>query len=561
MKGDDIQALTIAGASAHNLGKNSEAVIYFEKILEIDSHNISAHTNLIPCYQELKMQDECLNHIWRILQIDCFHIDAMNNIGRFLLEQYDLDGSLYFFDQLVRIEEKEPIFWTNKGMVFNDLKKFEEAIICFDHALLLDPTYKFAVAHKSVSLVGLDRLDDMSSLIELYFKLDSSTDQTPQDHTQKMILLQHAAVAAAKKGKLDEALEFYNQYLSITNDKNSLRSKADTLTSLNRFEEALHTYEKYLKIEPFDFEALVNKITCLLKTGYYVRAVTCASFVFRFFSKSNLSYNLGMFFEENGQSDEAEFFFEMSLDENATDYTSLRYNAITYTHLKRYTNAIDTYEQMLKINPKDIFVLQDMATILEESLEKFDHAIKIYDRILQLEPKHHFSWAHKGACLARINKNDEAIALYNEFLKDDPDDPTILTNKGVALSATGKSERSLKYFNRALEIKPIDAITLYGKGQALNRLKRFSEALEALDEAVEIDPNFYGTYLEMGNSYLELGKIETAIENFIKSLNLQPKAPSVLFNLSQAYRLQGDVLNSIRYYNEFLGTGARYVNF
>jgi len=557
----DLTMLTIISLCLLKLEKFSQAVIYFEKLLENDPQHVDG-SNIINCYQKLGMYNEMIFYINQFLDVDV-NANILNNIGRVCLDEYDFNGALYFFEQAIELESTEPIFWTNKGMAYNGLIKFEQSIECFNQALQLDHSNKNAIAHKSVALFGLEKYDEIISFLDTFFEIKPLHKQTVKDSNQ-LVLIQHLAVAFGKTGKFENALKHYNQYLTVVpNDKDSLRSKADTLSSLLRFNEALIIYEKYLKLEPYDPEALNNKMICLLESENYVRAMACANLIHRLFPRYNgLHYAFGLFFQHKSQHEDAQKYFRITLQDESKDLINMRYRALSFGNLGLYFDELETYQEMLSEKPNDVEIMMNLG-LTYEKIQNYSEAINTYDKILKLIPQHQAALAHKGSSLTMIGNHSEAITVYNGFLEKNPNDSTILANKGVSLVGIRKYNRSLKYFERSLNINPISYVALYGKGQALIGLDKFDEALEVLDESLEINPNFYGSYLELGNAYSFLGDRKKGIENFHKSLEFRPKNPTTLYNLSQAYLqahyYNGDIpniLNSIKYYIEFLRTGS-----
>ncbi len=66
-------------------------------------------------------------------------------------------------------------FWKNKGVCFNSLKLYEEAIQEFDKAIVIQPSYYFAYHKKGNSLYNLQRYDEA---IECY---DKAIQKNPSD--------------------------------------------------------------------------------------------------------------------------------------------------------------------------------------------------------------------------------------------------------------------------------------------------------------------------------------------------------------------------------------------
>jgi tetratricopeptide (TPR) repeat protein len=54
--------------------------------------------------------------------------------------------------------------------------------------------------------------------------------------------------------------------------------------------------------------------------------------------------------------------------------------------LQKYDEALQYYDKVLAIDPKDIDALYDKASVLED-LERYDEALQYYDKVLAIDPK------------------------------------------------------------------------------------------------------------------------------------------------------------------------------
>jgi tetratricopeptide (TPR) repeat protein len=54
--------------------------------------------------------------------------------------------------------------------------------------------------------------------------------------------------------------------------------------------------------------------------------------------------------------------------------------------LQRYDEALQYYDKVLEIDPKDIDALYDKASVLED-LQRYDEALQYYDKVLDIDPK------------------------------------------------------------------------------------------------------------------------------------------------------------------------------
>lgn len=122
-----------------------------------------------------------------------------------------------------------------------------------------------------------------------------------------------------------------------------------------------------------------------------------------------------------------------------------------------------------------------------DQLGRHDEAVECFDRVLKINPKDVEALNNKGGSLIKLNKYEEAIESLDDALKINHHNFVTYYNKGIALGKLGRYEEAIKSYDAALKIVPDYAIAVYSKGQTLLNLastlscdKRVKKAEEAL---------------------------------------------------------------------------------
>ena len=116
-------ALVKKGNTLSDLGRNDEAIQYYNKALQIDPNQTLALNSKGEALYMLDKYDEAIQHYDKALQIDTNDTDAL----------------------------------FNKGLALNNLDRNDEAIPYFDQVLQIDPNYTLVLDLKNTALSRLDR--------------------------------------------------------------------------------------------------------------------------------------------------------------------------------------------------------------------------------------------------------------------------------------------------------------------------------------------------------------------------------------------------------------------
>ena len=69
------------------------------------------------------------------------------------------DEALASFDRAITINPLDPKGWNDKGVVLRDQKKYQEALNCFNKALILDSNNKAAQTNKELTLQDISQAE------------------------------------------------------------------------------------------------------------------------------------------------------------------------------------------------------------------------------------------------------------------------------------------------------------------------------------------------------------------------------------------------------------------
>jgi tetratricopeptide (TPR) repeat protein len=182
-----------------------------------------------------------------------------------------------------------------------------------------------------------------------------------------------------------------------------------------------------------------------------------------------------------------------------------------YINLNRQDKVVESLEEYMKIDQRNIIVITNLATshlLMYDQTKERAHV----DRAIAL--------CEKGLAL-----NDQVAPLWDTF------------GRAYLLDTNLRSyDRAHYYFDRGLKIQPQNAMLNFHKGAAYAVEQKVEAALPYLERARQLEPGLPDTYKMLAYVYRSRGRIQEAIDNFNQYLRLQPDAidaPRVRQDLQQ----------------------------
>lgn len=146
-----------------------------------------------------------------------------------------------------------------------------------------------------------------------------------------------------------------------------------------------------------------------------------------------------------------------------------------------------------------------------------------------------------------------ALTLLYSPLSAEVLNSTKFYNDGVKSFKEGDREKALELFIKAAEINNNYSLAHYGIGRVyLFQENDSGEAIKHLKKAVLLDSSFAKSFFYLGMAQLFAGKYNDSIRSFKKAYEKDITLQDSLYNISVAYDLKGDKINSILYYKKYI---------
>mgnify|MGYP006281197431 FL=1 len=278
-------------------------------------------------------------------------------------------------------------------------------------------------AHYNLGLLQL-RQGNLEAA-ELAFK---TTLQKAPEHRDALLNL---GVVYKRQQKYDQAIEHYRKALKqVPRDPEIMNNLIVVYRLAKKYAQAEKTGHRLLARAPNNVEAYKNMTLVYYDQGKYEMAEL-------------LCINAGKMLEKRRQKNPA-------LPKDAGIFNNL---GMIYVGMERYRDALDQFDQALKIEPDNVNALINVAAIAHR-FRDYRRAMAAYQKVLQQQPDHPV--AVKGMAYAYYGVGDakKAIELFTKVLEREPQNSDILFKMGEVYNKQLRDyENAIAYYERYKQAK------------------------------------------------------------------------------------------------------------
>ena len=284
-----------------------------------------------------------------------------------------------------------------------------------------------------------------------------------------------------------EALEYIEMALERHPDKLYHWIRANTLSELRRFEEALEEY-----------------LICVQEYG----------------DNEMVYENLAHCYEDMGNWRKAVYYYKKALQLNPEN-PRINGNILTiYVERLKETGELDFYQDALPYADRQVELTPEAYYYIERGLLHmeagvWDKAEADFKKAAELEPDNTYAYNNWGCVYKYQEKYERAKELFRksiEVMGDKPETLIAYGNLGNCYERTGELQRAVEWYRRGLDLFPdnrnlqVDLLRVYKK-------------LEWFDLALERASKLYGEgtprwKLEAGGIYAQMKKYDKALSLF-----------------------------------------------
>jgi len=231
-----------------------------------------------------------------------------------------------------------------------------------------------------------------------------------------------------------------------------------------------------------------------------------------------------------GRFEEAERYARLALDEDATSDVTLYNYGLILKALKRPAEALERFNQALKINPSIASTWNNRGTVFND-LRRYDDAVGDFDRAIQLDPQYAEAYFNKGKSFTLLKRLDDASSAFERALALRPNLAEAWLGRGNVFCKRKQYTDAFAAYDRALSLKAELAEGWLGRGNAFQEVRRYQEALAAFERAATLKPDLIEAWIGSGEMLARLKRHEEAARAYARVLEIDPQRPFMKGNL------------------------------
>jgi spermidine synthase len=239
-------------------GRPAEAIVAYEKALQMNPFSAALHNNLGVALSEQGRVDDAIRHYKESLRIDPEYRQARYSLGFVLAKQGRKEEAIVHYTAGLETDSDPAQEHYRLGLIMVEQNWLAEAIDHFSEALRLNPSHAEAYNALGAALSKLDRLDEATL----------NYTKALQINPRYVEAQYNLGLVQAKQGRLDEAVSHFSMTLRIDPEyRQAYNELAVALSKQGRLDEAIRNFSRALRLDPGYAEVHNNLGIALARKG------------------------------------------------------------------------------------------------------------------------------------------------------------------------------------------------------------------------------------------------------------------------------------------------------
>ncbi len=575
-----LTAITISAIESYNKTKKLDPVkIKIKNSTEIEEEFVETE----PTASEISAQESINNEesiviIKNIRDAQLKPPLSKNNVleklildGRTKLANKKLDDAMVDFKKSISIEPTDARGHFYTGLTTSRIGNLIESLPYYQKAIELFPKYQGAHFNLAITLQKLEQYDESLNLynrtIEFaepsvkakayaakanVHKLRKNWVAAAENYNESLLIRTDHSITWKKlasvlmkiNNRSDEALQAINKAIELNNEYVSAYTLRAKINEQNRqFVNAIHDYERILKIDKDNKKALIGLVHLYRNTGRKTSALNAL----RKLIKENRDKAKKSFYQGYIYLIEKDYKKALPLLEEAKSNKSIKHNdkkillAQCLASLKQHKKALKIYLDLIKDeNLSEAYLSAASSAIV---LKNKDLSQQLTTKLIDIAPDDPNTWINRGNYNKLIGANSNAIRNYKKAFSLGYKDKSIRLDMAKLLLKENRTKEAVETFNELTKDYPNFILAKIKFAEILLKNKKIADAEKLINEILSIKNDDLGAIELLAKIKEQQGKIDESIGLLQNAINQKPDNTAIRLELAKTY------YNAKRYQN------------
>jgi tetratricopeptide (TPR) repeat protein len=349
-----------------------------------------------------------------------------------------------------------------------------------------------------------------------------------------------------------------------------LEKKANDLFEVNLYKGHIHTLSDEIDDAVREFELAFEKSPgldeeelqyipeILIDQKYFDEALV---FLYKFIDSGNTNakifFETGYCYEQIDKYQEAEEYYEKSLDEDPFNEKTWVILGSMYLNSNEFDKALEAFEFALSINNSDyIASFCKIATLIKSN--SFNKAIDCILELLMQSPENADILSRLGECYEKTQDTENAELCYTQAIAQGTEIDMPYWGLSKILYLQNDIATAIQVIDKAIALEPDNENYLYFRGQCFMRLCNNNDMLEPILENLSVmrelnsgksdDSDFINMHKKAVFFY-NIGDMEQCCKYLLESILIDSKGLEMFFDIFPKAKDDAFIIN---YFGKYL---------
>ncbi|XP_026520085.1 tetratricopeptide repeat protein 6 [Notechis scutatus] len=468
------------------------------------------------CRMQLQ-QAKCILDFNKTLAIIPKHFQAYLSRAAYYGSKGRYSKAIMNCTEALKIEQRSVRAYLYRGVLKFYNRTYKNAVEDLTKAIELDKMCILAYYNRAIAFQQLK--DYEHSLIDYKTVLSL---ETSKDIVLKV--LKNRALVYIEMKQYEYALKDFAE-VAMTEKKNAglLNSIGLCYHRLQKYEEAVESFSKVLKLNPFSLDAYIGRGNAYLEYGHSkgtrqaLKDFLTAVHINPVCIKARLC--LGYSLQALGKFQKAWTQFSAAIHCDPSCHNAYDGRAIVCLQMGDIFAAFQDTNAALKITTNAELLTN--RGVINQFMGYLNCAMHDYQQAITKDPSYALAYFN-AANVYFLNKQfSQANDYYTKAIELDPQNESAFLNRAITNTLLRNFEEAKTDFEKAISLSPLSAAIYFNKANLYSMLQQYEQAEEDISKALSIQPYDALLYKLRADIRGKMGLIKEAIADYKKAISIQ----------------------------------------